>query len=185
MSLCISLDGTWKLTWRAIEGTQGVPACSAPIDAVVPGDVHVDLIRAGLLPEPLVGANAPMHEWVERAVFVYEREFTVDYTFDRADLVFDGLDCLAEVFIDDNRVGSSANAFVSHTFDVSSSIQPGTTHKLRVEVDTGVEWEKSRTTRATRARLIPSACFCASRRFRSSGTGRHGWSHAVYGAVSV
>ncbi len=142
MSLCISLNGTWKLTWRAIEGTQGVPACSAPIDTIVPGDVHVDLVNAGLLPEPLIAANAPLHEWVERAVFSYEREFTVDYTFDRADLVFEGLDCLAEVFIDDKHVGSSANAFVSHVFDVSSFVKPQSRHRLRVQLDTGVQWGK-------------------------------------------
>ena len=143
MATIIDLNGPWKLTWQAIEGAQDVPECAAPIDAVVPGDVHVDLIRAGLLPEPLVGANAPLHGWVERAVFTYEREFEVSGRFDRAELVFDGLDCLAEVFIDDKMVGSSANAFVEHTFDVTQFVQPGQRAKLRVYVDAGVEWAKS------------------------------------------
>lgn len=165
MSHSIDLDGTWKLTWKAIEGTEGVPECKTPIDGVVPGDVHVDLIRAGLLPEPLIGANAPKHEWVERAVFSYERDFTVDYTFDRAELVFDGLDCLAQVFIDGNRVGSSANAFVPHTLNVSSLVTPGTTHKLRVEVDTGVQWGRKQDHEGYQNQTDPERMFLRKSQF--------------------
>lgn len=151
MSNSIDLNGTWKLTWAAIDGDGSVPECKAPIDARVPGDVHEDLIRAGLLPEPLVGANAPLHEWVERAVFSYEREFEVGKSFDRAELVFDGLDCLAEVLIDGEMVGSSANAHVPHMFDVTQFVHCGGKHKLRVNVDTGVQWAKQQS---------PGECRC-------------------------
>ncbi len=88
--------------------------CTKPIDGEVPGDVHEDLIREGILPEPLVGTNAPKHQWVENAIFTYEREFSITDDFDRAVLIFNGLDCHSEVFIDGNLVGSSANAFVEH-----------------------------------------------------------------------
>jgi len=140
----IDLNGTWKLTWKAVDGCEGVPDCTSPIDGRVPGDVHQDLVDAGLLPEPLVGVNAPLHEWVERAVFTYERELnlTCESGFDRAELAFDGLDCLAEVFIDDQSIGSSSNAFVPHTFDVTAFVKNGGTHRLRVNVDTGVQWAK-------------------------------------------
>lgn len=150
MSQSVSLDGEWKLTWQAIDGAECVPACGSAITASVPGDVHVDLVNAGLLPEPLVGANAPKHEWVEQAIFSYEREFITDYSFDKAELDFDGLDCLAEVFIDGKRVGASANAFVPHSFDVSQFVRKGTKHRLRVTVDTGVQWGKKQDTSALR-----------------------------------
>lgn len=136
------LNGTWRLTWEAIDGAEGVPACDSPIEGRVPGDVHSDLINAGILPEPLVGTNVPKYEWVERAVFTYGREFRVDSDFDRAELVFNGLDCLAEIFVDSNLVGSSANAFVPHVFDVTPFVQDGKLHHLRVKVDTGVHWAK-------------------------------------------
>ena len=142
MSKIIDLNGTWSLTWSAHQGENGVPECNSAIDGAVPGDVHQDLVRAGVLPEPLVGANAPKHEWVERAIFKYEREFTVDSDFDRAELVFHGVDCIAEVFVDSQKVGESANAFVPHVFDVSAHVKPGNTHQLRVTVDTGVHWAK-------------------------------------------
>jgi beta-mannosidase len=138
----IGLNGAWRLTWKAIDGCEGVPECKEPIDGKVPGDVHQDLVNAGVLPEPLIGVNAPLHEWVERAVFTYEREFCVYSDFDRAEIVFNGLDCRAEVFIDGRAVGSSANAFVPHVFDVSGFVRQGQTHVLKVDVDTGVQWAK-------------------------------------------
>lgn len=144
MAIKVDLNGTWKLAWRAHEDCPDVPLCDKVINARVPADVHENLIEAGLLPEPLVGANAPLHEWVENAVFTYKREFTVnvDSDFDCAELVFNGLDCLAEVFIDSDKIGSSENAFVEHVFDVTHFIQQGKTHALRVNLDTGVNWGK-------------------------------------------
>ncbi|MCE5199368.1 MAG: glycoside hydrolase family 2 protein [Armatimonadota bacterium] len=138
----IDLNGIWRLQWEALDASTNVPECEAPIDAAVPGDVHVDLVTAGLLPEPLVGVNVPLHEWVENASFTYERGFSVDADFDRAELVFNGLDCLADVFIDGVQAGSSANTLVPHTFDVTSLVKTDASHALRVRVDSGVIWGK-------------------------------------------
>ncbi len=142
MARTINLDGTWKLSWEPIEGCPDVPECSEPIAASVPGDVHEDLIIAGILPEPLVGVNAPLHEWVERARFRYEREFELNADFDRAELVFHGLDCLAEIYLDDELIGSAANAFVPHEFEVTELLRRSGAHVLRVLLDTGVQWAK-------------------------------------------
>lgn len=144
MPTTIDLGGPWRLSWAPIQDAAGVPPCPSPIEGRVPGDVHDDLVRAGLLPEPLVGTNAPLHEWVEAALFAYERQFRVpDAPFDRAELVFDGIDCLAEVFIDGRLVGSSANAFVPHVFEVTPHISAGGGHSLRASVETGVVWGRA------------------------------------------
>lgn len=142
MSEIIDLNGIWKLSWQPIEGCADVPVCETPILGRVPGDVHEDLVRAGLLPEPLVGANAPKHEWVERALFTYERELSAEGDFDRAELVFNAVDNFADYYIDSEKIGSSANAFVPHTFDVTSLVKNGESHKLTVNVETGVQWAK-------------------------------------------
>ncbi|MGC8863448.1 MAG: glycosyl hydrolase 2 galactose-binding domain-containing protein [Armatimonadota bacterium] len=142
MSKTIDLNGTWKLAWSPLEGCKDVPICNTPIDATVPGDVHQDLVNAGILPEPLVGVNAPLHEWIEKAVFTYERDLGENMDFDRAELVFHGLDCIAEIFVDDQQVGTSANAFVPQTFDVTAIFKQGGRHRLRVNLDTGVQWAK-------------------------------------------
>ncbi len=142
MSIDISLNGNWKLTWKALEGCDDVPECNSEIVGIVPGDVHEDLVRAELLPEPLVGANAPLHEWVEKALFLYERDFTIQDEFTRAEIIFEGLDCLAEIYIDNEMIGSTANGFVPHTLDITNFLKIGKRHTLRVEIETGVQWGK-------------------------------------------
>jgi beta-mannosidase len=138
----ISLDGFWKLTWQPIDNCDEFIECREAIMATVPGDVHEDLVQAGLLPEPLVGTNATLHEWVERAKFTYERDLSVDTDFDRAELVFHGLDCIAEIYLDGQLIGSTSNAFVPHEFDVTKFIRKGERHILSVILETGVQWAK-------------------------------------------
>ncbi len=140
----IDLNGLWQLSWKEIESGHGVPKCEKPIEGRVPGDVHLDLVRAGILPEPLEKANAPLHEWVEYALFTYEREFSLeDEETDRTEITFCGLDCFATVYVDDKKIGETKNAFVPHTFDITELVNPGKKHTLRVELETGVVWAKA------------------------------------------
>jgi len=144
LSTAISLNGNWQLEWKSIEGSIGVPECKGPILGRVPGDVHQDLVDSGLLPEPLIGLNVREHEWVEQALFTYKRTFAIEADFDRAELVLDGADCFAEVFVDGQFVGASANAFVPHKFDITGYVRLGTSHEIEITVESGVQWAKQR-----------------------------------------
>ena len=48
-----TLNGTW--TVEAVRGPAEADMASTPIEAVVPGGVHTDLLRAGLIPDPFDG----------------------------------------------------------------------------------------------------------------------------------
>ena len=50
---------------------------SAWMDAVVPGDVHLDLMRAGTIAEPFIGLNHLESRWIEDKQWWYRREFLV------------------------------------------------------------------------------------------------------------
>ena len=57
-----SLDGVWKLTYFPSRGASEGPAHPAQmprVDAQVPGNVELDLERAGVLPELFRGDNIP------------------------------------------------------------------------------------------------------------------------------
>jgi len=55
----VSLDGQWSFRWESLEAPPfDVPKCPGWLPAQVPGDVHSDLVAAGLLEEPLKGDNA-------------------------------------------------------------------------------------------------------------------------------
>ena len=65
------LNGEWKLSYNdRISGDSG------RIKATVPGNVELDLIRAGLLPEDIFkGMNIILAEKYETYDFIFERNF--------------------------------------------------------------------------------------------------------------
>ncbi|MBN2450559.1 MAG: hypothetical protein JXR77_09215, partial [Lentisphaeria bacterium] len=62
MQRTLSLDGVWELRWR--DGQRGQPrghlvdgtgSLRRSLQAHVPGEVHLDLVSAGLIDDPGVG----------------------------------------------------------------------------------------------------------------------------------
>ncbi len=90
------------------------------IPATVPGGVHLDLFRAGIIENPYVGYNSLHCEWVENRWWIYET--TVYFDPSRAKsrrLIFEGLDYECDIYIDDELVGSHANMFSKKVIDVT------------------------------------------------------------------
>jgi len=141
----LSLNGAWRLAWcepgkGELRGwPETGPADTDLVDAAVPGDVHLDLMRAGLLDEPLYGRNAPACQWMERADWWYARSFHLpaERIGRRTELRFGGLDTTADVWLNGRHVGRSNNAHVAHVMDATDAVRPGMNHVV-VRVDAGV-----------------------------------------------
>ncbi|MFI6875646.1 glycoside hydrolase family 2 protein [Streptomyces sp. NPDC050400] len=90
------------------------------LEAEVPGCVHTDLLAAGLVPDPFLGANEKEIDWVGRRSWTYSLDLppTGD-TAERTDLVFDGLDTAAELVLDGQELGLTRNMHRSYRFDVT------------------------------------------------------------------
>jgi len=145
----ISLNGEWSLRYcDAGEGeerhwsSKGVAGEGAYI-AQVPGDVHLDLVRAKVIEEPIFGLNAKKCEWMEEKDWWYSTNFTVDEDFiqDRVELCFEGLDTHADIWLNGCHIGRSLDAFVPWTADVTGAIRPGE-NLLVVRLDCGVRWAR-------------------------------------------
>jgi beta-mannosidase len=141
MSQCISLDGDWQL---AVFPEAGSPVrgpddladhMSQVVTARVPGNVELDLQRAGILPEPFYAGNIrrlreyEFYEWWYTKTFeAPPQTLEVSETSRvsrRHELVFAGLDTLATVWLNGVEVGRSANALIEHRFDVTDALRPG------------------------------------------------------------
>lgn len=119
----ISLNGIWKL-----RGKPEYDASATPIEleATVPGCVQLDLSKAGYLPEDLfMGMNITKTEQYEGYEWWYERSFTAPDTKERVFIVFEGVDCVAEYFINGQRLGESENMFIAHEFEIGRYLRDG------------------------------------------------------------
>ncbi|MGI5855985.1 MAG: glycoside hydrolase family 2 protein [Candidatus Merdivicinus sp.] len=138
-----SLDGQWTLFYA---NEENVPPSSPKeleclrlpcIPAEVPGNVELDLSRAGLLPADLYrGMNPCLAEAYEAYGWWYRTEFDTPPAEpgERLFLRFEGVDCLAEYTLNDQLLGTSENAFIPHEFDVTEKIVPGGRNILWVHI---------------------------------------------------
>ena len=141
-----SLDGTWLL--KGTDGRRGEVStyCLEDVDerpfleATVPGEVHLDLMRAGRIADPRKGTNALDARWVEEQFWIYRRTFEAPAEASQARrcwLVFDELDLAAEIYLNGRLVGTHANTFYPCRVDVTGSLRPGE-NQLSVAIESGL-----------------------------------------------
>lgn len=96
--------------------------------AQVPGVVQQDLLRNGLIPDPMHNANADSVQWIELKDWEYRRTLVADDAMlkhGHLDLVFKGLDTFAEVYLNDSLLGKADNMFRSWEWPVKALLKPG------------------------------------------------------------
>ncbi len=89
------------------------------LPAIVPGCIHSDLLRHGLIPDPFRGEKERELAWIGERDWVYRTEFMAPAQGDHLELVAHGLDTLAEVRLDGELLGTTDNMFIRHEWDVS------------------------------------------------------------------
>ncbi|QNE22980.1 glycoside hydrolase family 2 protein [Kribbella qitaiheensis] len=119
----MTTDGGAAWTVRAIDGP--VPdrhsaLLAAPVPATVPGEVHTDLLAAGVIPDPFDGDNEGKLFWIGRTSWSYRTVF--DWEADEhavQELVADGLDTAARITLNGTELGKTWNQHRSYRFAVT------------------------------------------------------------------
>ena len=77
-------------------------------DATVPGNIHDDLLANKLIPDPFYGDNEKLVQWVSDSLWEYlvlfDRNCGGKETYTHNELVFEGLDTYAEVWLNGERL---------------------------------------------------------------------------------
>ena len=84
------------------------------MSATVPGDVHLDLLANKKIPDPFFRDNESKLQWIENEAWEYRTSFEVTPAMlarSHVDLVFDGLDATAEIYLNSVRVLDANNSF--------------------------------------------------------------------------
>ncbi|MNS18470.1 Exo-beta-D-glucosaminidase precursor [compost metagenome] len=98
------------------------------LSAVVPGCVHTDLLRNGLIPDPFYGTNEHDLQWIDKKDWEYQSKFEVGpemAQLSRIDLVFEGLDTYADVYLNEQPILAADNMFRIWKVDVKEQLKPG------------------------------------------------------------
>ena len=135
INMKIDLNGKWQLTYQDVKSGEG---WGRSITAAVPGDVHLDLMNAGLILEPLISDNNAKCRWTEDKEWFYSRSFHADaaMTSKKLELVCEGLDLTADIWINGMQAGHANNMFIAHRFAVSGLIKNGE-NTITVRIDPG------------------------------------------------
>ncbi len=114
-----SLSGSWHI--RQVGGDEW-------ITGAVPGDVHTALLAAGRIPDPYVGDNEKQLLWVSETDWEYRRMFTPDplvLNEEKVYLVCDGLDTLADVYLNGKHLAHTDNMYRQYSFEVKNLLKEG------------------------------------------------------------
>ncbi|HET6382477.1 MAG TPA: glycoside hydrolase family 2 protein [Armatimonadota bacterium] len=121
-----TIQNDWRVKEATSRGTSS--ASDLPwLPAAVPGHVHLDLMRAGVITDPFYRIAERSAAWVDETDWVYETTFQVEEPVAASTyLVFHGLDTIARISLNDELIGETDNMFVPHEFPVASKLRVGT-----------------------------------------------------------
>ncbi len=112
------LQADWTLRLGRVRAP--APLDTVEIPATVPGCVHTDLLAAGLIEDPYVGTRERDVAWIGQADWSYTTTVPArDPGYERAELVFDGLDTVARVSLGGRLLGETRNMHRGYRFDVT------------------------------------------------------------------
>ena len=140
-------DGTWDLCggWKLI--SQKYVADDAAristsgyddrqwLPATVPGTILATYLSIGAIPDPwYADQNSQISDWFCRTNWWYRNELVVpeSYRGKRVWLNFDGINYLANVFVNGTEVGKMVGAFIRGRFDITDKIIVGSTNTIAV-----------------------------------------------------
>ncbi len=128
----LPLNGSWKF--------KGFPECNGEdlkvfrldyndtewLTGNVPGTVQTDLIENNVIPDPFANLNEEKVKWVPQQEWWYRKQIDLSpELLDRqaVELIFDGLDTFASVWMNGEKVGEANNMFTSWHFSIKSAIR--------------------------------------------------------------
>ncbi|HUO57418.1 MAG TPA: glycoside hydrolase family 2 protein [bacterium] len=190
-----SLDGQWM--FRLAGALKGKAPRNLGLNqwmpAQMPGTVHYQLQKLGKIADPFYGRNELEVQWVDEQDWELRRSFEAtagDCAKARRQLIFDGIDTIAEIFLNGKRVGKSINMFRQVVCDLGTALKSGTNeirvllksptayawgearrHRYQVNTDPDFKWETGEARESRRAWIRKVQC-------------QFGWDWGLYLAVS-
>jgi len=114
--------------WEFHEYNGSNPELAEWRSAAVPGLIHTDLMAYKLIPDPFYRDNESKVQWVSGSDWEYRRTITADQNLlkhKHVDLVFEGLNTLADVSLNGKLILHADNMFREWRLDIRSYLKQG------------------------------------------------------------
>ena len=121
----VSLNEGWEFRQRIEDPGAIEPAWYR---ADVPGVIHTDLLRNKLILDPFFRSNETTLQWIENADWEYRNTFQATaeaLKHSHVELVFEGLDGPAKVYLNDQLILTATNMFREWRVEVKSQLRAG------------------------------------------------------------
>ena len=134
----LELHDGWTITATGGPFPERLQGVAVP--AALPGTAHTHLLDAGLIPDPYVDRAEEDLVWAHRTDWRYTLRTTAGAASpqERLDLVFEGIDTVATVTLNDMHLGSTANMHRGYRFDVRDVLVEGV-NELTVDLRSALE----------------------------------------------
>lgn len=115
----INLSGTWIL-----EGT-GLDGAPVSVEATVPGSIHSALADAGVIPDPLIGANSSLADKCSYRPWKMIRRFLYDGSMTDPVLHFGGIANKCRILLNGNEIAEHEGMFGCPGYHVADYLRAG------------------------------------------------------------
>lgn len=92
------------------------------LKAEVPGSVHTDLISAALIKDISIDGKESDQQWLWRTDVTYRTKIAKEPGNDKVELVFHGIDTVADIYVNGTKKLSVKNMHRTHVVDVTEQI---------------------------------------------------------------
>ncbi|MCK9212221.1 MAG: hypothetical protein M0P61_15380 [Ignavibacteriaceae bacterium] len=108
--------------------------------AAVPGTIHTDLLNNKLIDDPFYSDNELKMDWITECDWIYQTKF--DFSSDTKNnviLVFEGIDTISEIYLNNRKLDSTNNMFLTYSYNVKNILK-STDNTLKVVLKSPVQY---------------------------------------------
>jgi len=141
----LDLSGKWEFKEYPVSARRIRDLDSADwLETNVPCSIFGSLIVAGQIKQSDIDARPEEFGWVSEKPWIYRKVFDAPDELlnnDRVELVFDGLDTIASIWLNGKLIGKTNNMFVPFRFDVTKFLK-ARNNSLLVKFESAIQYAK-------------------------------------------
>ena len=123
-SISLDLTGKWEFMEYPLSARKMSDLEAGDwFESEVPSSIFSSLVAAGQIKQSEIESNPEKFSYISDRPWIYKKTFDVDSDMvgcDRVDLVFDGLDTISSIWVNDKLIAKTNNMFTGFRFDVQS-----------------------------------------------------------------